>query len=132
MKFLYATLLVLIASALIACSHYTKATAKPTPDESYQSSMKRLDKEIKALIGSASCSSDSQCHSIGFGHKPCGGFYAYRIYSDKNTNVNLLKSKVSRYNALSREWNRKNQLASNCMMLMQPQLACRNQTCQIK
>ena len=108
------------------------AESAPVKEKSLKEKMALLDKETKALIGPASCSSDNQCHSLGFTHKPCGGFSSYRIYSDKNTDVAQLKSKVKQYNALSKEWNKKNNLISDCMLLVQPTLACKVKTCQIK
>lgn len=128
MKHLYSIVFGLISTGLIACSVGTTANA----NESIKEKMSRLDKETKALIGAASCASSSQCKSIGFGHKPCGGFNAYRIYSNQDTKVNQLKDKISNYNALSRKQNEDNNIVSNCMMLMQPELICRNQACVIK
>lgn len=128
MKAIFVVFFSLISISIIACS--SNKVAKQ--DNAVEAQMSSLDKETKHLIGSASCTSASQCHSIGFGHKPCGGFYSYRIYSDKNTDVSKLESKVNQYNALSRELNKKNNLVSNCMMLIQPQLVCRDKSCQIK
>ena len=128
MKYIYATIFGLVSTAFIACSVETSANT----DDAIKTKMLRLDKQTKKLIGSASCSSDNQCHSIGFGHKPCGGFYSYRIYSDQNTNVTQLKNQIKQYNELTREQNKKGNLVSDCMMLMPPQLTCRKQTCQIK
>ncbi len=102
---------------------------EPPPQNDIASKMARLDKQTEEIIGTANCSTDNQCHFIGFGDKPCGGFMSYKIYSDQNTNVALLKSKVAQYNQLSREWNIRNNRVSNCMMLMPPQLSCRNHTC---
>lgn len=123
----------LISFGLIACStgSATKKMTLPKKDQPIKEKMAQLDKETKALIGSASCSSDNQCHSIGFSQKPCGGFYSYRVYSDQNTNTAELVSKVNQYNALSREWNKQNKLISNCMMMLKPQVACRKLTCQV-
>lgn len=126
MKLINTILFGLISVGLIAC------TASTSAKESTKDKMSRLSKETKVLIDSASCSSNNQCQSIGFGHKACGGFSAYRIYSNMNTDTSLLKSKVKRYNVLSKELNKKNNLVSNCMMLMQPQLACKQQICIIK
>ena len=128
MKYIYATIFGLVSTVFIACSVETSANT----DDAIKTKMLHLDKRTKKLIGSASCSSDNQCHSIGFGHKPCGGFYSYRIYSDQNTNVTQLKNQIKQYNELTREQNKKGNLVSDCMMLMPPQLTCRKQTCQIK
>ena len=128
MKFIFTLLIGLFSISLIACT----AEAPSKSEESIQDKMSRLDNETKTIIGTASCSTSNQCHSIGFGNKPCGGFTSYRIYSDQATDVTSLKGKVAQYNTLSKQWNRKNGSISNCMMLMQPELTCRQQTCQIK
>ena len=128
MKYSYVATLGFILITLLACSEGTVANE----NKSLENQMSLLDQQAKRLIGSANCSLDTQCHSIGFGHKPCGGFYAYRIYSDKKTDVAQLVNTVNQYNALSRELNKKNNLVSNCMMLMQPVLTCYKQACQIK
>ena len=132
MKYIYAIIFGLVSTVLIACSVETSANTPATTDDAIKTKMLRLDKQTKKLIGSASCSSDNQCHSIGFGHKPCGGSYSYRIYSDQNTNVFQLKDQVKQYNELTREQNKKGNLVSDCMMLIPPQLACRKHTCQVK
>lgn len=93
--------------------------------------MKHLQNEIKEMIKSPLvCSSSSQCRSIGFGAKPCGGFYSYLRFSQQNTDEERLTEKVNLYNKLSRKWNNDNNVVSNCMMLMQPELVCINQRCQ--
>ena len=126
MKSISISAVTLLLASLVAC------TSNTSPNTDIQHKMSQLDKETKGLIKAAACTSDNQCHSIGFGDKPCGGFVSYRIYSEANTDVALLKSKVSQYNKLSKQWNRENNRVSTCDMLMQPQLTCRNQTCQIK
>ena len=118
--------IILLSTSLLGCA------ANTSNNTDIQTKMSRLDKEVKSLINSAACTSDNQCHSIGFGDKPCGGFMSYRIYSDLNTDVALLKNKVSQYNKLSKQWNRENNRVSTCDMLMPPQLSCRNQICQKK
>jgi len=117
----------LVTIGLLACSGSSLKA-----DETLKTKMLRLDKETEKLIGSASCSSNSQCHSIGYGHKPCGGFYSYRIYSDQNTDVSKLKKHIKQYNDLTREQNKESDLVTDCMMLIPPQTACLQNTCQIK
>ncbi len=92
--------------------------------------MAELDNEISTIIGAASCTTTDQCHSIGFGHKACGGFMSYRVYSNQNTNVAQLKNRVDKHYKLSKEWNRINNNVSNCMMLTPPTISCRLGTCQ--
>ena len=128
MKFTSSILIGLLPITLAACT--TDSTSKP--QTSLQHKMAQLDKQTKNLIGSASCTSDSQCHSLGFGDKACGGFVSFRIYSDQNTDVAQLRKKVDQYNLLSEQWNNENNVVSNCDYLSPPKLSCKQQICQIK
>lgn len=126
MRFSKTILLSFFTLGVVACASETIVENELPLKEQ----MANLDKETKVLIGLANCSSDSQCHSMGFGHKPCGGFYKYRIYSDENTNTDQLENKINQYNSLSREFNKKNNIISNCMLLIKPVLICHNNSCQ--
>ena len=118
---------------LIACNSRQQSPGNTSKDNNeIKSQMDNLASKTQNLIGSASCTTDQQCHSIGFGEKPCGGFYEYKIYSDLNTDVPQLKTLIGKYNSLSEEWNRQSGAISDCMMLIQPELSCKDQTCQIK
>ena len=129
MKLIISSILIgLVSTSLIACT----VDPTPKPQKSIQEKMSQLDKETKALIGSASCTTNKQCHGIGFGDKACGGFMSFRVYSDQNTDISQLKKTVDRYNKLSEQWNRENNIVSTCDYLMPPQLNCKQQTCQIK
>ena len=108
---------------LSACT--TSANRDPIKEK-----MSKLDTEIITFIGATNCTSNNQCHSIGYGDKPCGGFSSYLIYSEQNTNVDELKNRVRQYNKLSKTWNRQNNISSPCDIAMPPPLRCRQQTCQ--
>lgn len=128
MKSVRTVLLAILTLSSFACSVTTMSGAT----ETLQEKMAYLNKETKILIGEANCSMNQQCHSIGFGHKPCGGFYEYRIYSDSGATVDHLIDRIEQYNILSNQLNNKTNLVSNCMMLVKPQLVCRSETCQIQ
>ncbi len=119
---------------LVACNSRQQSPGSNTSENNSEikSQMDSLASKAQNLIGSASCTTDQQCHSIGFGEKPCGGFYEYKIFSDLNTDVPQLKTIVGEYNSLSKKWNRQSDAISDCMMLLQPELSCKDQTCQIK
>jgi len=134
MKYFYVVVLSLLLTGVIACSSDSAGGngSAHQVKETLNAKLARLDQETKEIIGVASCSTDSQCHSIGFNHKSCGGFYAFRIYSDVNTDVAKLKKRVAEYNALTRKRNQDDHIVSDCMMLMPPQLSCSQKTCQKK
>jgi hypothetical protein len=91
-----------------------------------------LDREIKAIIGAAACANDNECRVIGYGAKPCGGPGGYLSYSEKNTNVTLLEQKVSEFNALGRELNRRTDIMSDCMVVPKPRVSCIENRCVTK
>jgi|GEM_PF-4651956 len=71
-----------------------------------------------------SCDKNEQCKSIGFGDKACGGFQSYKIYSIKNLNEDSFIKIVNSYNALDKENNLKNNMASTCDILIKPSTSC--------
>lgn len=79
---------------------------------------------ITNMVTDLSCDSNDQCKVIGFGDKPCGGFQSYKVYSTKTVNDETITKMVNSYNALDKENNLKNNIVSNCMMLMQPSVSC--------
>ena len=125
MKTISTIIVISLSTLLLSCSSSITTTPNSIPKK-----MAELDNEISTIIGSASCTSTNQCHSIGFGHKACGGFMSYRLYSDQNTNVAQLKNRVDKHYKLSKEWNRINNTVSNCMMLAPPTVSCRGAICQ--
>lgn len=71
-----------------------------------------------------SCDTNEQCKSVGFGDKPCGGFQSYKIYSTKTVDQATFTKLVTSYNALDKENNLKNQMASTCDMILEPSTSC--------
>lgn len=85
---------------------------------------------IEREIGTAACTQDVQCKAIGFGSKPCGGFWSYKIYSTADSNPARLERLVKSHNDLEAELNLLTQRFSDCRFLEAPQeLRCRNQRC---
>ncbi|WP_028322502.1 hypothetical protein [Desulfatiglans anilini] len=91
--------------------------------------MAELDGRIRDLIGEAPCADSSDCRAIAFGKKPCGGPWEYLVYSAKHTEESELQSKVQEYNALNARWNRLSGAVSDCMLLMEPPVACERGQC---
>jgi hypothetical protein len=97
--------------------------------DSTQTALLALEQEIDTLIGEANCESTSQCRSIGFGDKPCGGFWEYLVYSIKDTDTLLVQGKVKQYNALDEQRNKEQNTVSDCAYLLEPELECREMKC---
>lgn len=89
-----------------------------------------MEAQIDALIGSANCRSGEECEAIGFGAKPCGGPWKYKVYSESIVSTEKLTEYVDAYNAFNRRLNEKYGWISDCMVVSPPQVECRDGRCQ--
>lgn len=91
--------------------------------------LNNLKEEIELLVNSGVCSGNSDCDSIAFGSKACGGPKAYLAFSS-SINVELLQQKVANYNALETAFNQKWGIISDCAVVMPPtSVQCINGKC---
>lgn len=86
---------------------------------------------VDFMIRDLTCDKNEDCHTIGFGDKPCGGFTSYKIYSQKTVNQPELKKIVSQYNDLEKEQNEDNGMMSTCEALLEPAVACVQNQCAV-
>lgn len=84
---------------------------------------------IRALTGDRACSDVSQCRSVAFGSKPCGGPWSYLVYSTVVTDSNMLARMVSEYNAYEAQENERLGRSSDCQMVVDPRLDCVQNRC---
>lgn len=75
--------------------------------------MNYLNIDIKEAI-KTEATNISQCRTIPFGNKPCGGPSLYLVYSIKNTDEEKLVYMVKTYNNLARDLNNLSALSSTC------------------
>ncbi|WP_379966522.1 hypothetical protein [Epilithonimonas sp. UC225_85] len=88
--------------------------------------MEALKAEITALANSEKCTNPADWKTVGLGVKACGGHVSYIAYSNKIDEKTFLE-KVNLYNQKSTEYNKKYNLVSDCMLVMQPEnIACEN------
>lgn len=91
--------------------------------------LNNLKEEIELLVDSGICSENSDCESIAFGSKACGGPKTYLAFSS-SINVELLQQKVATYNALENSFNKKWGIISDCSVVMPPaSVQCINGKC---
>ena len=83
-----------------------------------------MEQEILGLISDLSCTDSTDCNYIGFGSKPCGGYWRYLIYSSSNVDTVLLKEKVRKYNEYNRSLNAKYGWISDCSLPPIPMVIC--------
>ncbi len=88
-----------------------------------------LEVEIDDLIGEASCSDSSQCKAIAFGSKPCGGPWSYLIFSEEDTDIQLIEPLVEEYNDIDKRLNQIQGAESDCAFVDIPDVGCDNNRC---
>ncbi|MBT9500022.1 MAG: hypothetical protein IV092_02160 [Burkholderiaceae bacterium] len=116
-------LLILLALLGSACAG--------TPGAATPETSAALWPRIVAQVGHAPCDSQAQCHSIGVGHKPCGGPGGYLAWSSKQTDEAALKALVERHAKLEAEEQARSGMLSNCQYLPDPGASCVAGRCQL-
>lgn len=84
---------------------------------------------IHGLVGTPSCTSDAQCHTLALGAKPCGGTESYLAWSSASTSETELRTLADAYKA-ERQAANKGRI-SDCRALVDPGAVCRAGTCQL-
>ena len=88
--------------------------------------MDDLKAEITVLADSEKCSNPADWKTVGLGVKACGGPVSYIAYSNKIDEKAFLE-KVDLYNQKMTGYNKKYNLTSDCMLVMQPEnIVCEN------
>ncbi|WP_340067220.1 hypothetical protein [Ascidiimonas aurantiaca] len=84
-----------------------------------QAELNAFAQEIEAMARVSRCDGVSQCRSIAFGSKPCGGPWSYLVYS-ASINTDRLEQMVRSYNAREKAFNIQWNLVSDCEMVLPP------------
>lgn len=100
-------------------------------DEELNKKIDETSKAIISLTSDLSCDSNEQCGAIKYGHKVCGGPVEYKLYSSKNVDISVLTELSEEYYDLTKEYNRRNEVASDCLFVSPPEVIC-NEICQIQ
>lgn len=119
-------LILLACVTCVACAATSSAPVKPKAATTGDTLAK-----IRALIGDASCTDGSQCHTLALGARPCGGPQAYLPWSSATTDGAALA-------VLGEQFRQERQAAiaasgemSDCRFLPDPGAVCRAGTCQL-
>jgi len=120
----------LLACAL-ACMALASCAQTPPPSAPETESA-RLAGELRALIGPASCSTDSQCRTVAVGAKACGGPAGYWAWSTQSTDAMALNALAERQAQAQRREVATNGMRSNCMLAIDTGAACVAGRCQLK
>ncbi|MCE4553707.1 hypothetical protein [Pelomonas cellulosilytica] len=120
--------LALASAALASCAQTPMA---PKAAEAAEAESVRLGRELRTLIGDASCNSDAQCRVVPVGAKACGGPAGYWAWSTQGTDGEALKALAARQAAAHRREVEASQLRSNCAVVTAPVAACVAGRCQV-
>lgn len=124
-------ILALLAAACTACTAATpQAPQAPSTHSVSPAGEGDTLARIRALAGTPSCTSDSQCHSLPLGARPCGGPESYLVWSSAKTSQAEIEALGERYKEERRAANKASGLMSTCQFLMDPGAVCRAGTCQ--
>lgn len=97
------------------------------PDDTAK--LRLLGDYIRAYIADRSCSGSGQCRTIAFGNKPCGGPWAYLIYSTATADSTVVRALAREYFVVDSTCNRKYRLVSDCYPEPEPLIGCINGEC---
>ena len=118
--------------AASACGSAPSATpAAPAPGAPTANKTEALWKKIQAANADTSCDSQSQCHTIGYGSKACGGPERYMAWSSKNGDGAALKALIEQHAAARRADDAREQMMSTCSLVSDPGASCRAGQCTI-
>lgn len=87
--------------------------------------------QIRALIGTASCTDSSQCQTVPIGARACGGPQRYLAWSSTQTSGDALQALADRYKAERQAEIKAKGEISDCRFLVDPGAVCRAGTCQL-
>ena len=122
MKLMRSIAILLLIFAAGCSSH-----AGPAPNAPGGSTLE----QIRTLLGKASCTDSSQCHTVPIGARACGGPQRYLAWSSTDTSGDALQALADRYKAERQAEIKAKGEISDCRFLVDPGAVCRAGTCQL-
>jgi hypothetical protein len=124
------TLARLAGLALLLASSACRSDAPQAPSTAAGSAS--LLARIEAERGDAACDADDQCHTIGVGHKACGGPERYLAWSSKNGDGARLRALVAEHAAARQAEDTKKGMMSTCSVVLDPGATCAAGQCVLR
>ena len=123
-------LLALVAGAAGCPTEPSTDTPRPSPVVApLPTDLAGVQAEIERLTASPTATSAAACRVVAYGSKPCGGPTRFVAVSSESTDTARVARLAERYTALETERNRREGLASDCMMVEPPPVALRGGVC---
>lgn len=117
-------------AALTACST-AAPPASPAASAAAAAATDAPD-QARALIGDAACSDDSQCRTVGWGAKACGGPSHWIAYSTARTDTVALEQLARQHAEQQRASQARSGIVSNCMYVADPGAQCVANRCVLR
>jgi hypothetical protein len=110
-----------------ACSAAPRAPSAPVDQSTPAATLAKL----RDLIGTAPCSTDSECRSLPLGSKACGGPEDYLPWSTAHSPEHEVLALGQHYKEERRAEAAKRGLVSDCRFQPDPGAVCRAGSCQL-
>lgn len=110
--------------ALASCA---QPPARPAAEPESQ----RLARELRAVIGPAACTADSQCRTLPVGAKACGGPAGYWAWSTEGTDAEKLVAVAQRQSTAQKREIEASGMSSDCRVITDPGAACVANRCEL-
>ena len=104
----------------------TPATQSPPASGELAAVDAQLD---TTLTQAASCTADTECHSVAVGGRACGGPSGYRAYSDKTVGTATVEALAQHEREVAAQAARASHTVSPCFMLADPGARCEQNKC---
>jgi hypothetical protein len=122
-------LALVVFALIVGCEGSGKLLGSVTKEQVEERALEALGEEIELLIRDKTCVIDTDCRSIGFGAKPCGGHWSYLVYSTRTVDPAAVQAAVAEYNRTNHELNEERGWHSDCSMALPTPIACLNEIC---
>ncbi len=109
----------LVAIVLLFQSFQCEDQINEKTRDEYLKELQLEKQSIKEYIATFPCDETIGCNYIGFGSKPCGGFWEYLVFSNA-VDLDYLTTSVNNYNQLESAYNSEFSIISDCMVVNPP------------
>lgn len=103
---------------------------QPPSDAPDDETIRRLEREARALAQAEGCETSGQCRTAPVGNRPCGGPRSYLVYCSLTTDSVALFRKLEELSRTEGEYNRQHGLASTCEFRTPPDVVLSAGRCQ--
>lgn len=88
--------------------------------------------KLRAEIGDARCTADTQCRTLGVGHKACGGPLQWWAWSTMTARGERLQAWADELAALQKRRQEASGMVSNCLYVADPGAGCPAHRCVLR